>query len=593
MSLIEIEEPDAKKYLEDKTEIVVGIDFGTTNSLIALSKNKKIKFAKDNKGNELIKTIVDINDNNLHINIHSIKRLLGKSKEEILSNPALLNLCQGLLSAEHHIPRIKVGEKLKTLPELAGMVFSHLKSIAETDFGEKIKKAVVTIPAYFDDSSKAAVMLAAEIAGLEVIRLLSEPTAAAYAYKLNNEVKGCYLVYDLGGGTFDVSVLNMLNGVLQVIAIGGDNMLGGDDMDLLLAEYLMQKNLFANINLAMLNAKIIKEHLSSEKLYMGENFELSKAEFEQIITPLIKRTIDIAKDTLYRADNQVDGIILVGGSTRIPLIKKMLEDKFKIAILSDIDPDRAVAYGAALQAENLTIHNGSLVIDVLPLSLGIELYSGVVEKIILRGSPLPSSVIKEFSTQVDNQTGVQFHIVQGEREMAIDCRSLARFELKLADAMKAGEPKIEVTFAVDADGLLSVSAIEKISGKSQVINIKPSYGLSGEEIKAILEDGFRNAEIDHQNKLLQETITEAKSLLYFLKNAIKENSEILLSTQIKKLQQDIHSLNLLIEDKQNKNQIALINEASQKLKKVVNKFNQTKFSSEINKMLIGKNIDNI
>jgi molecular chaperone HscA len=387
-------------------------------------------------------------------------------------------------------------------------------------------------------------MWAAKIAGLEVLRLIAEPTAAAYAYGLNKKQSGCYLIYDLGGGTFDVSILNMQEGVFQVIATGGDNMLGGDDIDNLIAEYFCNKFNVPYSEQILKAAKEAKEILSYQNDFNRGILSLNRQTFEQLIFSLIERMITIVKDTLLEAENpNIDGIILVGGTTRIPLITNKLKEVFAINIFSDIDPDKAVVFGAALQAENLTSAGiNSLLIDVVPLSLGMELYGGLVEKIILRNIPLPTSLTKEVTSYADNQTGIQFHILQGERETVADCRSLARFELTNLPLMKAGGIRVEVTFAIDADGILSVSALEKTSGKSHAIEVKPTHGLNEEEITKSLENAYKNAANDYTTRLLQETIINTESLIFSVENTIKELPDLLSENEIQKIYQAMKDL---------------------------------------------------
>ncbi|MBY0533453.1 MAG: Hsp70 family protein, partial [Rickettsiaceae bacterium] len=539
MQIIEIKEPGT---FETSEEIVVGIDFGTTNSLIAISKDYNSKIIKMSDGSELVPSIICILDEKIAINycrpnksIRSIKRFLAKSSEEIRSTPNLLALAGNIdLGAE--MPQIKVGPNCLSLPEVASEIFKYLKSEAELSLDYKLKKAVISVPAYFDDNARGQVLFAAKLAGLEVIRLISEPTAAAYAYGLNRQKEGAYLVYDFGGGTFDVSILNMQTGILQVVATGGDNMLGGDDIDMLLAGYISKK-IGAEINdEIILLAKKSKEDLSTEDcidiVYKNNKIKLSRNEFEELIFPIIEKTIKVAKNTLYDTNNiNLDGIILVGGSTRIPLIPVLLKKSFKTEIYSDIDPDKVVALGAALQAENLSSRPKSLLIDVVSLSVGLEIYGGIAEKIILRNTPIPFSITQEFTTYSDNQTGMTFHIVQGEREMAKDCRSLARFELNGIPIAKAGKGRVEVIFAIDADGILSVTAREAITKKIHAIEVKPSYGMNEEEIFKVLKVAYENVTKDHKERLLVEARQQGHSLIAGLEKAIEETPGLLLGNE--------------------------------------------------------------
>nr|CAC33745.1 HscA protein [Rickettsia typhi] [Rickettsia typhi str. Wilmington] len=333
---------------------------------------------------------------------------------------------------------------------------------------------------------------------------------------------------------FDVSILNIQEGIFQVIATNGDNMLGGDDIDVVITQYICNKFDLPNSSETLQLAKKAKETLTYKESFNNDIISINKQTLEQLIFPLVKHTINITQECLEQSGNpNIDGVILVGGTTRIPLIKDELYKAFKINILSDIDPDKAVVCGAALQAENLIApHTNSLLIDVVPLSLGIELYGGIVEKIIMRNTPIPIAVIKEFTTYADNQTGIQFHILQGEREMAADCRSLARFELKGLPPMKAGNIRAEVTFAIDADGILSISAYEKISNISHTIEVKPNHGIDKTEIEIMLENAYKNASIDYTTRLLQEEIIETEALISNIERSIIELTTLLSESEI-------------------------------------------------------------
>lgn len=598
MQIVKISEPNSRD-IEDN-EIVVGIDFGTTNSLISISKNYNAEAIKIDGGSELLPSIINIENDKIIVGqkasdknyIRSIKRLFAKSSTDIIDNPNLYNLSD-ILILDNDIPKInKFGFEV-SLPEMGAEIFKHLKMQGEKFLGITLKKAVVSVPAYFDDSARGQVLLAAKLAGLEVVRLIAEPTAAAYAYGLNNKTEGSYLVYDLGGGTFDVSVLNMHNGVLQVIATGGDNMLGGDDIDMLVANYLAD-NLKCNINSTLISeAKILKEELSLKPEVSFNGVIISREKYENIISSIIQKTIKITKDTLYEAqeieDFELSGIILVGGSTKSPLIISKLKEAFSLPIYSDLDPDKIVAFGAAMQAENLTSKSNSLLIDIVPLSVGLEMYGGIVEKLILRNTPIPFSITKEFTTHANNQTGIKLHIVQGEREMVRDCRSLAYFELNDIPPMKAGKAKIQVTFAIDANGILSVTAAQIETGKVHNIEIKPSYGLSGDEINKALNDAFKNAANDHAERLLLEARSDADNLINGLKIAISETPDLLSKNEQFELDNAINSLQLVI-NLDNRENILL---EMTKLNKIAENFIQKHLDKGANQHLKGIHVDKI
>ena len=593
MQIVEISEPGTS---EAENEIVVGIDFGTTNSLIAISRDYHAEIIKLQGGAELLPSVINIhgdeivvgsNNKQTQTTILSIKRLLAKSSEEIKNNPNL-RVLSDVLFLEDDIPKLHIGGKKISLPEVATEIFKHLKYQAEKSLQRTLKKAVVSVPAYFNDTARGQVLLAAKLAGLEVIRLIAEPTAAAYAYGLHRAATGSYLVYDFGGGTFDVSILNMHTGVLQVIATGGDNMLGGDDIDMLLADYIAAVTGSKVTSEIISLAKKTKEELSTKQEIRIDKMMISRKQYEKIIDPIIKKTLKIAKDTVQEAEEiNLDGIILVGGSTRIPLISSKLKEAFGLPIYSDLDPDKIVALGAAMQAENLSSKSNSLLIDVVPLSVGLELYGGIAEKLIMRNTPIPFSVTKEFTTHTDNQTGMQFHVVQGEREMVKDCRSLAHFELGGMPPMKAGKVRVEITFAMDADGILSVTAYQADTGKTHNVEIKPSYGLGEKEINETLSAAFKHAMQDHEERLLAETRGKADSLISGLQKATFETPDILSKAESIKLKEAINSLQKVI-NLDNRDKILL---EMDKLNKLAGNFIQKHLDQGATLHLKGRHID--
>lgn len=627
MALIKISEPILEKKAEDNQEIVIGIDLGTTNSLVAIIENEKVKFFSDKNNQEVIPSIVNYyNDGSVASvglrdesknSVSSIKRLMGKSFSDF--NDGNLSFKIEKNSNEKEALKIVIGEKKITPAEVSAEILKHLKNLAENQIKNEVKKSVITVPAYFDEAAKNATKLAANLAGLEVLRLVNEPTAAALAYGLDNASEGIYCVFDLGGGTFDVSILKMQKGVFKVLGVSGNNSLGGDDFDEIIAKYL---------NVSCIEAKKIKETLTFQNACHVERNETSREfeirsqtpeilrysqddrrkdkddrketniknftrqEFENLISDKIDITISLTTnliDDLELEFEEIKGVILVGGSTRIPLIKEKLAAIFGEAkILDKLDPERIVAAGAAWQAYNLSGNSNNLLLDVLPLSLGIEMMGGIVDKVIHRNSTIPTSMTKEFTTYADNQTGMKLHIVQGEREFAKDCRSLAEFEIKKIPAMKAGLARVAINFKVDADGLLTVSATEKFSGKKQEIIVKPSYGLDEREIKKMLLDSLQNSKKDISERLLAQTIVEANHDIEIIKNDLK-NSEI--ATEEKKLISDkLEILEDLIDKKADREDIL---QAQEQLVKATENLILQKVNAVLKEKISGKKVDEV
>lgn len=546
MALLQIQEPGQGQENQDSVEIIVGIDLGTTNSLIAIVEDGKVKTLADENGKDIVPSIVNYGD----VEIASIKRLMGKEQE---------------------LFPVVAGRQIRP-EEVSAEILKKLKNIAEKNLKTEIKKAVITVPAYFDEAAKNATKLAANLANLEVVRLVNEPTAAALAYGLDNSSEGLYCVYDLGGGTFDVSILKMQKGVFKVLGVAGDNHLGGDDFDDLLK------------NAGVANPRKTKEELSFQESVNG----FSRANFETLISEKIEKTIMLTKhllEDLELESDEIKGVILVGGSTRIPLVRKKLGEIFGAEkILTNLDPDRVVAFGAAWQAYNLSGQGENLLLDVTALSLGIEMMGGIVDKIIHRNSTIPIAKAKEFTTYADNQTGMKFHVVQGERELAKDCRSLANFEIKGIPPMKAGMARILVTFKVDADGLLTVSAEEKITETKQQIEVRPSFSLDQNEIKKMLLDSLKNSQVDMENRLLIEAITEANQDVAI----IEKDLEILEGEEKKLIEEKLCHLKKLITEKTSRDAIIL---AQQELGKSAQELILRKVNSALNEKIAGKKID--
>ncbi|CAM80168.1 Fe-S protein assembly chaperone HscA [Orientia tsutsugamushi] len=610
MPLINIEEPQNQSI--HTSEIVVGIDFGTTNSLVAHSINSKAYVIANSQGLNKLPSIVSFNhEGNVisigskekhYIAITSVKRLLGKSTEEILNSSAIGQEIKELLVKNTNITSLKIADKTISPIEISAKIINQLKLQAEQYFNQKIKKAVISVPAHFDDAARNSIKQAAKIADLDVLRLISEPTAAAYSYGLDKGSNGVYLVYDFGGGTFDVSLLKIKNKIFQVIATGGDNQLGGNDIDYLIRDYLCNKLTLNQDHLSTEflvliteHCKIAKEHLTNNKFfnqtikYNGQNLKLyiTRTEFEQVISHIISKTIHITNQVIQESkiSEQLKGIILVGGSSNIPLIKKLLKQTFKVQILSDLNPETVVATGAALQAENLTSSNQHLLIDVVPLSLGLEVMGGITEILIPRNSPIPIAIIKKFTTYANNQTAINFHIVQGEREMAADCRSLAKFTLSNLPLGPAGSISVEVTFAIDVDGLLFVSTSEQRTGIYEFITIKSALNISGEEVNKILENAYQNNLLDYNKKQLNEAITKANFMINNINQLIAQNTNLISPDNMNLIENVIQHLQKSIKS----GHISAIQEGIKQLED----FKSFLLNSSLKLALQGKNIDKL
>ncbi len=555
---------------EERVERVVGIDLGTTNSLVAFMQGEKpvvipgedglnlvpsvvaLQPARDGGrpavlvGNEARRTLLEAPERA----IYSVKRLMGRGVEDVTEELKLFpfRLADEIQPGE--VLRIRLGETEFTPPEISAHILRQLKRNAERYFGAPVTQAVITVPAYFNDAQRQATKDAGRMAGLEVLRLVNEPTAAALAYGLDREKEGIIAVYDLGGGTFDVSILKLHEGIFEVIATNGDTHLGGDDIDNLLiaialddiagdlgADVRRQPEVIQAIRKAMIEAKI---SLSSMPLAtidialpQGKRYqrEITREQFEQLIQPVIARTIGPCKDALRDAQltaEDIGEVVLVGGSTRIPAVQRLVSEAFALPSRgkqprTELNPDEVVALGAAVQANILgggsKATEDMLLLDITPLSLGIEALGGVVAKIIQRNSTIPASASESFTTGVDGQTNVAIHVLQGEREMAKDCRSLARFDLKGIPPMSAGLPRIEVKFLIDANGILNVSAQELRSGQQAEVSVKPAYGLTDEQVESMILESFDHAEEDIHLRQLVEARNEADTILSALEKA--------------------------------------------------------------------------